>query len=64
MRITRLDNDKTVDIISERIEIDMDGVRYTITPACLEGITINCIGDHNTITVKPCCGNEIVVVGS
>lgn len=64
MMITRIDSEKEVQRRVKRIEIELDGVDYTLTKDISGGIRINCTGWESAIMVKPGCANEIVVIGS
>ncbi len=59
MKIKRIDSDRTEKEV-DHIEIEIDGVEYTLTDRFGE------LKIHNSdgIIVKPCCSNEVVVEGA
>ena len=60
MKIKRIDSDRTEKEV-ERIEIEIDGIKYTLTDRFGE-LKIHSQSDE--IIVKPCCANEVVVKGA
>lgn len=61
MKINRIGNQKELNQEVQRIEIEIAGIRYTITEYFGE-MNIHCHGDG--LSVIPRCGNEICVKGS
>ncbi len=59
MKIKRIDSDRTEKEV-DRIEIEIDGVNYTLTDRFGE-LKIH---SSDGIIVKPCCSNEVVVKGA
>lgn len=52
------------DEFTDRIELELNDVKYVLTKDIAGGIRINCTGDESTIMVKPGCANEIIVIGT
>ena len=59
MEIKRIDNNRKANIV-ERIEVMIDGIKYTITERFGE-LKVHAHSDE--VIVKPCCANEVVLQG-
>jgi hypothetical protein len=59
MKLLRVDSDREPKEV-ERIEVEIGGVKYTITDRFGE-MKLHAHSDE--IIVKPCCANEVVCVG-
>ncbi len=60
MKINRVDNEKEKAEEVRRIEVEIEGVRYTITED-FGRLRIHVHG--NKLDVMPCCANQITVKG-
>ena len=56
MKIERVDSKRDMGLKVERIELIVDGVKYTITERFGK---INIHSHDDSITVSPCCANEL-----
>ena len=59
MKIKRIDSDRTEKEV-ERIEIEIDGIKYTLTHRFGE---LKIHSHSDAVFLIPCCANEVVVKG-
>ena len=60
MKIKRIDSDRTEKEV-ERIEIEIDGIKYTLTDRFGE---LKVHAHSDAIFMIPCCANEVVIEGA